>query len=158
MKITLSKSQWEKIGKETGWIKQSQFSEEYPKKCPECRGNKFIIQKLRNPRTSTMVEHTLPCDTCDGKGYITIEDIKAQNHRDGIAPCPRGHDKKDAKGTNCVKQSKQSDDRLRPEDKERRDKIVNRIKELEETLKTEKDQQAIDIAEGNLKRLKSLIK
>lgn len=47
MKITLSKSQWKKIGKETGWIKQSQFTEKMmPGQTPYTPEEKLLRNKM----------------------------------------------------------------------------------------------------------------
>jgi DnaJ-class molecular chaperone len=92
MKIKLSKVEWESAGKKAGWIKESQSDEIYPKKCPECKGNKYVHKKLQNPKSKDTVEHVLTCDTCSGKGYISKEDVEAYRHRAGITPCPWGND------------------------------------------------------------------
>ena len=104
MKITLSKNQWQEIGKKAGWIKESgdmgdmyrdwDQHKKYLKnmqenKCPECLGHKFVVKKLKNLGTLDWVEHTLPCDTCNGKGYIDKEDIESRQHNEGVGPCPQ---------------------------------------------------------------------
>ncbi len=48
--------------------------------CPTCKGNGSIFVKsidlTKNPPTKTGFE--LPCDTCDGKGEITKDKLKAE--------------------------------------------------------------------------------
>ena len=96
MKIKLSKSQWENIGKKAGWMKISQIPQkitELPKKvCPECHGEKFIKEKLKNMGTLDYNEHLIPCPTCNGKGYISKEDHDSYLHSMGVIPCPYGND------------------------------------------------------------------
>lgn len=79
MKIKLSKSQWNDIGKKAGWLKTAQ--NEYPKKCPKCNGNKFISEKIKNLGTQEYRDNTETCDFCKGKGSITKEDYDRENNR-----------------------------------------------------------------------------
>ena len=69
--------------------KISEQQQSIPKKvCPECHGDKYVYKKLKNWGTGDLDEHLLMCDTCSGKGYISQEDIDAERHREGLAPCP----------------------------------------------------------------------
>ena len=49
------------------------------KTCQKCHGNKFYYEKLRDlsgrsPGSPSMVEHYLPCDMCEAKGYTDETD------------------------------------------------------------------------------------
>lgn len=93
MKIKLSKSQWELVGKTAGWIKSSQVVEEPNKKeiCKTCRGQKYIYQKVKNLGTLDSRDSREVCPTCRGKGYTTKEDQDAYLHSMGVTPCPYGN-------------------------------------------------------------------
>jgi hypothetical protein len=88
MKITLSKSQWELIGKTTGWLKNIQSDIINNKKCKECHGKGFITTKLKNLGTLDYNEHILSCPSCSGKGHITKEDEISYMHSVCNTPCP----------------------------------------------------------------------
>lgn len=116
MKIKLSKSQWENIGKTAGWMSpdikfhpddpnfandlshmteedwkkfdQARKEKESPKICPECKGNKFITEKIRNLGTLEYRDSLEVCPMCKGKGKPTEEDYATSRHRQGIGPCP----------------------------------------------------------------------
>lgn len=100
MKVKLSKSQWEAVGKKAGWMKQSQFvpnqNSASNEVCKKCHGDTVIHEKIKNLGTGEMVDHTSVCDYCRGKGYTTEEDRKKSNesymHSMGVGPCPYGND------------------------------------------------------------------
>jgi len=62
--------------------------EDYPKKCQECHGDKFIYQKTKNLGTLEYNEHLMACPSCNGKGYVTKEDHEAYMHSMGVGSCP----------------------------------------------------------------------
>lgn len=82
MKITISKSQWEEIGKTAGWTKTAQ------EVCPQCKGKKLVIEKIKNLGTGDYRDSTEPCPMCNGKGYLTEKDHEEYRHRVGIGPHP----------------------------------------------------------------------
>lgn len=91
MKITLSKSQWECIGKTAGWMSQkvAQVAQDVSRKvCPQCKGEKFITEKIKNLGTLDFRDSFEPCSMCSAKGYITQEDHDRISHNMGVAPCP----------------------------------------------------------------------
>ena len=96
MKIKLSKSQWEEVGRKAGWIKISQQKELSREVCKRCHGNKFISEKVQNLGTSEYRDNIETCPSCKGKGYTTEEDRKESNdsylHSMGLIPCPYGND------------------------------------------------------------------
>lgn len=74
-----------------GWYGKAKTSGEIPPGatvCRSCKGNKYVHLKLQNRGTLEWVEHTLPCEDCDGKGYITEKDRQDYRHRVGLAPHP----------------------------------------------------------------------
>jgi len=101
IRVKMSRYQWETIGKTAEWTpshkKSGKVKEQTqkvadasvpPRTCPECHGNKFIYKKLKNLGTLEMTEHMLPCNTCNGKGFVDQKDRDSYNHSMGIAPCP----------------------------------------------------------------------
>ena len=116
MKIKISKSQWEEMGKKAGWmspgfkfspddpkfgndlsfmkdedwkkLEQSRKEKKYPKEYPQCKGKKLVIEKVKNLGTLDYRDSYESCPTCRGKGYITKEDHDAYLHNMGVAPCP----------------------------------------------------------------------
>lgn len=89
MKITLSKSQWQFIGKKAGWIKKAQTTSQNvsKKECPHCHGKGSINEKLKNLGTGNSDWHIVGCPSCNGKGYITQEDHDSYLHSIGVKPC-----------------------------------------------------------------------
>ena len=59
-----------------------------PAMCSRCKGAKFTYANLRDlggrQPHGFGVEHYLPCDMCDGKGYITEADRQAYRESWGI--------------------------------------------------------------------------
>lgn len=55
------------------------------KTCSECKGNKTIHEKLRNPGSGEYVEHISTCPTCSGKGYTDQSDSEHWLHSMGVA-------------------------------------------------------------------------
>lgn len=92
MKITLSRSQWENIGKKAGWTKVSALEgNKYPQKCPDCKGNKMYVEKIKNPGTGEYRSATFTCELCKGKGYVNEQDVAERKHAIGVGPCPFGN-------------------------------------------------------------------
>lgn len=87
MKIQLSKTQWEQIGLKAGWVVSSQTNpgNDAKKQCSECKGNKTIHEKLRNPGSGELVDHISICPTCSGKGYTDQKDNEHWLHSMGVA-------------------------------------------------------------------------
>lgn len=54
--------------------------------CHRCKGEKFVQEKLRHPATSSYQIHTIACPMCDGKGYITQEDLDAERRSWALTP------------------------------------------------------------------------
>jgi len=82
MKITLSKNQWEEIGKKAGWKKaglmkgpELNFDLGDKTLCKRCKGNRFIEEKIKTLGTGEYRWSTEVCPLCKGKGYMTKEDM-----------------------------------------------------------------------------------
>lgn len=98
MKITLSKRQWEEVGKRAGWIKTAEFPDldfDLGEKtlCKECKGRKFIIERIQALGTGEWRDSTTVCPLCKGKGYMTKEDMDAamasyMHSMTGVGKCP----------------------------------------------------------------------
>jgi DnaJ-class molecular chaperone len=90
--LKISRKEWEDIGEKAGW--KLTIKAEFKKECPECHGVKFVEKKLKNLGTLDYVDHLISCPSCNGKGYISQEDIDSHNHSMGVGPCPHGNDTK----------------------------------------------------------------
>lgn len=62
--------------------------QKYPERetCKNCDGKSFVEQKIKNLSNLDWEWHTVPCDLCHGKGYITRENRENEMRSWGIHP------------------------------------------------------------------------
>lgn len=117
MIIKLTKLQWAFIGKTAGWMSPKftydpddpKFSsdlsfmteedwakfdqaqkekEQRGRVCPQCKGEKFITEKIKDLGTLDFRDSIEACPMCGSKGYVTPEDHEAYLHSMGVVECP----------------------------------------------------------------------
>jgi len=91
MKIKLSKSKWEEMGRKAGWLKLA--DENVTEECSRCHGSKLITKRIKNLGTLEYCDSVEICPICNGKGYTT-NDSRRQNqqkylHDMGVSPHPK---------------------------------------------------------------------
>lgn len=59
-----------------------------------CRGTGLNRVRLKDLGTLEYEYHIVGCSSCNGKGYITKEDIDSYLHSMGVIPCPHREEAK----------------------------------------------------------------
>ena len=90
LRVTLSKAEWQQIGKKSGWVKSGQTHDnedktKYPK-CQYCDGSGMMWTKIRNLSTRNYEEAFCECENCLGTGHITPSLRLRKNHNSDNCP------------------------------------------------------------------------
>ena len=55
------------------------------KVCSRCKGQKSVVERIQNLGTREYEHHIVCCDNCEGKGFITNEDLNRYRRSVGIS-------------------------------------------------------------------------